>query len=383
MGQRPNWIEVDLDALEANYAELDRRAGPGRRMIAAVKADAYGHGAVEVARALARRGCAAVWTGHVPEALAIRQAGLGLQVLLFGGYTAEQIPELVAAGLVPTIYDLRGARAAAVRSGPPTPVYVKVDAGLGRLGIPLGEAAETIRAIAALEGLSIEGLYTHLPFADAAGRDWAVERSRAFGALLETLAAEGIRPATTQIWGSCGLYAELPDPSNAVCVGHLLYGFTPFPAYAPQAEGFRPVVKALGTRLIHVAEHPAGAGLAMGGSYALRNAARVGVLPLGVTDGLRRLPPGQAPAVLLRGRRVPLVGTSLEHTVVDLAALPDAQPGEEVLLIGSQGEARVTLDEWAGWLGCSPLDVMLGFSGRLERRYSNRDEDVWGRFGAH
>src|SRR5262249_19790497 len=157
----PNWMEVDLDALEYNYAELDRRAGPGRQVIAAVKGDAYGLGAVEVSRALARRGCAAVWTGHVPEALAIVEAGLRLQVTLFGGYTAGQIPELVEAGLVPTIYDLEGARAAAaVRAT----VYVKVDSGLGRLGTPLGEARDTIRAMAAMDGLTIEGVYTHLPF---------------------------------------------------------------------------------------------------------------------------------------------------------------------------------------------------------------------------
>ena len=374
---RPNWLEIDLDALEYNYAELDRRAGPGRQVIAAVKADAYGHGAVEVARALARRGCAAVWTGHVPEALAIQEAQLGLKVILFGGYAADQIPGIVAAGLLPTVYDLEGARAAAAARAR---IYVKVDAGLGRLGTPLGEARETIRAMAALPGLTIEGIYTHLPFGTAEGQAWAAGRAEAFGRLLQELAGDGIRPAVTQLWGSCGLYAGLPDPTNAVCIGHLLYGLTPFPALAPVAEGFRPAVKTLGSRLIHVARHPAGAGLAIGGAYSLRNAATVGVIPLGVGDGLRRLGQSGQPEALQRGRRVPVIGTSLEHTVLDLDGLDDPQPGEEVRLVGEDGSERIALADWAGWMGCSELDAVLGFAGRMERRYVNAEEDVWANF---
>jgi len=375
--QRPNWMEVDLDALEYNYAELDRRAGPGRQVIAAVKGDAYGHGAVEISRALARRGCATVWTGHVPEALAIQAAGLGLKVILFGGYTAQQIPELVGAGLLPTVYDLEGARAAAPARAR---VYVKVDSGLGRLGTPLGEARETIRAMAALPGLTIEGIYTHLPFGDSQGRDWAAERAEGFGRLLRELASDGIEPAVTQLWGSCGLYADLPDPTNAVCIGHLLYGLTPFPALAPVAEGFRPAVKTLGSRLIHVARHPAGSGLAIGGAYSLRNAASVGVIPLGVSDGLRRLGQHGQPEALVRGRRVPVIGTSLEHTVLDLGEVDDPQPGEEVRLVGEDGGERITLADWAGWMGCSELDAVLGFAGRLERRFVNAEEDIWASF---
>ena len=382
-GLRPNWMDIDLDALEFNFAEIGRRAGPRRQVIAAVKGDAYGHGAVEVSRALARRGCAAVWTGHVPEALAIQDAGLGLKVILFGGYTADQIPDLAAAGLLPTVYDLEGAAAAAgAARGGVTPVYVKVDSGLGRLGTPLGEARETIRAMAALDGLAIEGIYTHLPFGDAAGQAWAVERAAGFGRLLQELAADGIRPAVTQLWGSCGLYAGLPDPTNAVCIGHLLYGLTPFPAIAPVAEGFRSTVKTLGSRLIHVAHHPAGAGLAIGGAYALRNAASVGVIPLGVSDGLRRLGAHGQPEALLRGRRVPVIGTSLEHTVLDLDGIEDPRPGEEVRLVGQDGGERIAMSDWAGWMGCSELDAVLGFAGRLERRYANADEDVWSKFGA-
>lgn len=375
--RRPNWMEIDLDALEYNYAELDRRAGPNRQVIAAVKGDAYGHGAVEISRALARRGCTTVWTGHVPEALEIQQAGLGLKVILFGGYTADQIPELVTAGLVPTVYDLVGARAAAAARAA---VFVKVDSGLGRLGTPLGEARETIRAMAALPGLTVEGVYTHLPFGDAEGQKWAVERAEGFGRLLRELEADGIRPATTQLWGSCGLYADLPDPTNAVCIGHLLYGLTPFPKLAPVAAGFRPAVKTLASRLIHVARHPAGAGLAIGGAYSLRNAASVGVIPLGVSDGMRRLGGNGQPEALVRGRRVPVIGTSLEHTVIDLDGVDDPQPGEEVRLVGEADGQRITMADWAGWMGCSELDAVLGFSGRIERRFVNAEEDIWAKF---
>lgn len=207
---RPAWLDIDLDAVERNYLECCRLAG-SRAVIASVKADGYGHGAVEIARAVARRGCRSVWTGNVEEALAIRRALPELKVLLFGGAAPEALAELAAAGLVPTVCDLAGARAAAARG--PAALCVKVDAGLGRLGVPLGEARETVRAIAALPGVTVEGLYTHLPFGDPAGRDWAAGRAEGFAALLRGLADDGIRPAVTQLWASAGLIAGLPIPA--------------------------------------------------------------------------------------------------------------------------------------------------------------------------
>ena len=359
--RRPNWMRVDFDVLRANYEEAVRRSG-NRRVAAAVKADAYGHGVVGVSRALADAGCDSLWTGHIDDALAIRAAGIDADVVLFGGYTPDQIPALVAAGLLPTVVDLAGA-AAAARSN--ATVYVKVDAGLGRLGVPVGSAREVIREVAAMPGITIGGIYTHLPFADQAGREWAVSKGAVFTELLDGLARDGIRPAFTQMWGSSGLLADLPDATNAVCVGHALYGLSPFTDATLTDAILPPVLTEVGSRLIHVADHPHTVGA---GGYLARGAARVGVIPFGVTDGQRRISSHRESHGLVRGHRVPLLGTSLEHTVLDLAAVPDAAVGDQVLLVGGDGGNHITLTEWANSVGCSEVDAILSISGRVDRR---------------
>ena len=292
--RRPSWERIDLEQLASNYREITRRAG-GRRVVAAVKADAYGHGVVAVSQALVAAGCDSVWTGHIGDARAIRDAGVDCQIVLFGGYTPDQIPDLAAAGFDVTVVDIAGATAAA---GTGCGVYVKVDAGLGRLGVPIGSARKAIGEMADIHGLTIAGVYTHLPFGDRAGREWAVVQGAAFGGLLTDLAADGISPAFTQMWGSCGLLADLPDPTNAVCIGHALYGISPFTDPALTDAVLPPVLTELGSRLIHVAEHPADAIGARAGGYLSRGAARMGVIAFGVTDGLR--PSRNAPARIAR-----------------------------------------------------------------------------------
>ena len=152
---RPLWAEIDFGALAHNLAVVRGLAGQ-RRLIASVKANAYGHGAVPVARELARLGVDTLWTGGIDEALAIRAAGIGVRILLFGGYLPADIPELLRHGLTPTIYDRAGAQAISAAARGPTPVYVKVDAGLGRLGVPLPEAEELIQGIAALPNIILD-----------------------------------------------------------------------------------------------------------------------------------------------------------------------------------------------------------------------------------
>lgn len=354
-------MRVDLDVLRANYEEVVRRSG-NRRVVASVKADGYGHGVVGVSRALVDAGCDSLWTGHIGDALAIRAAGIDAEVVLFGGYTADQVPALVEAGLVPTVVDLAGAAAAASVGAS---VYVKVDAGLGRLGVPVGAAREVIRAMAAMPGLTIAGIYTHLPFADRAGREWAVAKGAVFTELLDGLARDGVRPAFTQMWGSSGLLADLPDATTAVCVGHALYGISPFTDPTLTDAVLPPVLVEVGSRLIHVADHPDDAGA---GGYLSRGTSRVGVIPFGVTDGQRRAGAGREPHALVRGRRVPVLGTSLEHTVLDLAAVPDAAAGDEVLLVGCDSGQRITLAEWAASAGCGEVDAVLAISGRVDHR---------------
>ena len=171
----PGWAVYDLDRLRANLAEIRRRIGPHQGCIAALKGNAYGHGAVPVARALDGEGLVAFMTGSFDEACRLRSEGLRTPVVMFAGALPKGMADLVGAGLVPTVVDWASAEAAA-RAAPPgetVPVYVKVNAGLGRLGVPLEAAEDFLGELAAMQGLEVQGLYTHLPFGDARGRDWA------------------------------------------------------------------------------------------------------------------------------------------------------------------------------------------------------------------
>jgi alanine racemase len=360
---RPLWAEFDPGALAHNLNIVRRMAGK-RRLIASVKANAYGHGAVEFARLLEAEGIDTLWTGSIVEAIAMREAGIKARILLFGGYTPAEIPALLARGFVPTIYDRAGADAVSRAAAAPTPIYVKVDSGLGRLGIPLPDAEGVIREIAAMPNIKIEGLYSHLPFGDAAGRDWALAHYRGFAALLERLAAQGIRPPVTQVWASSGLQAAMPDVCNAVCVGHLLYGLTTVDdAVAPPA-GLRRALTAIKTRLIHVAHHAAGEDLAIKG-YGGRNARVSGVVPLGLGDGMRSPIDGHRLTFQLRGQPVPVLGVSLEHVTLDLSDIGTAEVGDEVTVVGRGGNSFPDL---ARAFGCSELEAVMSFSGRLAAR---------------
>jgi alanine racemase len=364
---RPLWAEIDFAALAHNLAVVRGLAGQ-RRLIASVKANAYGHAAVPIARELVRLGVDTLWTGSIDEALAIRAAGIGARILLFGGYLPADIPELLRHGLTPTVYDRAGAAAVSAAASGPTSVYVKVDSGLGRLGVPLPEAEDLIQGIAALPNLSIEGIYSHLPFGNTSGRDWARANYEAFAALLARLAGRGIKPPVTQVWASSGLLAGMPDVCNAVCVGHLLYGLSPVAPDVASASHLRPVMTAIKTRLIHVAHHAAGQGAALGGSCDMKNARVTGVVPLGLGDGMRSVGPGRTTSLLVRGRRAAVIGVSLEHTTLDLTAIDSPQVGDEAIVVGASNGLSNSVADLAGWLGCSELEAVMAFSKRIEIR---------------
>jgi alanine racemase len=362
--ERPLWMEIDPAALAHNLAYVRGLAGQ-RRVIASVKANAYGHGAVEIACRLEALGIDTLWTGSIAEAIAMREAGIKARILLFAGYLPGEIPQLLARGFVPTIYDREGALAVSRAARTPAPIYVKVDSGLGRLGVPLPEAESLIRDIVALPNIQIEGIYSHLPFGDAVGRDWALAHYQGFAALLERLASMGIRPAVTQVWASSGLLAQLPDICNTVCVGHLLYGLSTVSDEVAPATELQRAMSAIKTCLIHVAHHAAGEDLAINGGYGGRNARVTGVVPLGLGDGMRNPVDGQSLTLLLRGRRVPVLGVSLEHTTLDLTEFGSAEVGDEATVVGAGGNSFKDL---ARAFGCSELEAVMSFSGRLSAR---------------
>jgi alanine racemase len=365
---RPAAAEMDMEALARNYRAVARRVGPETKIIASVKADAYGHGAVACAERLVAEGAFALATGDLGEATAMRAAGITAPILMFAGVLPSGIPTLLRHGFIPTVYDMDGVDAAANATERDAPIYIKVDCGLGRLGVDLDEAPEFVAWAAARPGVRVEGLYTHLPFADAAGRDWSAANLTGFDALVARLDGAGIRVPVTQAMASSAVLAGLEDTCNAVCVGHLLYGLSPMAPGEADLDGFSPVLATVRARLIHVAHHPIGRDVIIAARYGIGNAMLTGVVPLGVHHGMRAAAPGQTAEVLFRGRRAPVLSVSLEHTTLDLTGADDPKVGEVVTAIGEDGDARIAIEEVAARQGRTPLEVAMTFSRRLPVR---------------
>lgn len=362
---RPVSLEVDLDALRANYMALRRMVPSETKLIASVKANAYGHGVARVGRVLADLGAYALATGRFEDALALRAAGVQSKILLFACQLPEASGHLLASDVIPTVYNLETARAVSGSATAPTPVYVKVECGLGRFGVDVGDGADFVQAVASLPNIVVEGLYTHSPFDDAPGRTWAVERLAEFRVLRDTLAEAGLQIPITQALSSAGVVAGLDDLGcSAVCPGRLLYGLTPVTPDVADCGEFQPVLRAIKTRLIHIAQHPMSRSAGMSGRDQFPAGATIGVVPLGLIDGYRPARAGVA-EMLVNGRRAPVLRTSLEATTLDLTDVPNAALGDPVLALGRDGPERITLDDVATWQGASALEVLTTFNDRL------------------
>ena len=357
-------VDLDLDALAHNLRLIQDLAGPGQHLIAAVKANAYGHGCVPVARCLESLGVHSLATGSLTEALAIREAGVRLPILLFAATMPAELPPLAEAGFVPTVTSFEGAQHLAASVREDVSIYIKVDAGFGRLGIPIGEAAAVIERIRSLPHLQLDGLYTHTPFANEVGRDWAATKLRQFDGLLASLRARGVIFPVTQARASSCLLAGLSDRCNAVCVGHALYGLSPYARGEPGGTGFKSVFKALKTRLIQVVHHGQGADLAIAKQFGIERAKTIGVLAVGLGNGLTRPPPASSSVVVVNGVRARVLAVSLEHTTIELPEDVPVSVGDEVILIGEQAGERVDLDTFSSWRNESPLETLMHLSGR-------------------
>jgi len=361
----PAWTEIDLSALATNYRTVQRLIGPDIKVIASVKADAYGCGVVDISRAFQDLGAFALATGTAREAMAIRAAGVGLPILLFATYLPEDVPDLLRHDFILTVHDPTLAEAVSRAASEPRPVYVKVDAGLGRLGIPLEEAAAAVERIASMPNVVVEGIYTHVPFGTRRGPGWAAERLRAFDRLIASLTDKGLQIPVTQARASSCVLAGLDDSCNAVCMGHAFYGLSPYDEDGiGDLSQLRPVVRSLKTRLIHVAHHGQGSDIGIARLYGLRKGRLSGVLPLGLSSGVLRPVEGQTAHVLIRGHRVPVLAVSLEHMTIDLDGCDEACMGDEVTLFGRDGDDEITLREAAAWQGRSPVEVLQMLAGR-------------------
>lgn len=362
---RPTWLRVDLDAIAENVRLLQARCATP--VMAVLKGDGYGHGAARVARAALGAGARALAVATLGEGRALRAQGLLAPILVLGYLPPWQAEEAVRLGLDCTLFDDDAAlalHAAARAAGGQARVHVKVDTGMARLGLSPAEVGPFLTRLRALAGLEVVGIYTHFAAADAANLSGAEAQLSVFLRLLRELEAAGLRPPVAHAANSAAALRMPAARLDLVRPGIAIYGLAPSPA-APLPPGFRPALS-FHSEVAQVKEHPAGTPISYGGAYVVQRPSRIATIPVGYADGMRRSPPWRA--VIVRGRRAPVVGRiCMDYAMVDVTEIDGVRRGDPVVLIGSQGDASISADEVANWLGTISYEVVTGILPRVPR----------------
>lgn len=352
---RPTWAEVDLDAITHNIALIRQRAGRQIKLLVPVKANAYGHGATVVGLHLESLGVDGLATANVDDAVAIRQAGATLPILLYGAQLPSGNQYVLRHTLTPTVYSLDSLQSIsglATDSGRVVNVHIKVDAGMGRLGVRLDDTAAFARAVVAAPNIRLEGIYTHIPFSDDAGEAWSRRRLQAFTETVHAVENEHrIAIDFVQAAASSVLARSVPDTLNTISPGHITFGLHPITGARAEHSGFCKALTAIRAAMIHIGHRRTGDDLPGTGPGGLQADATVGVILFGMDNGYRQGPAGTAAYMLCRGRRCAVLSVSAEYTVVDLSDVPHPEVGELVTIVGRDGEEEITVETVARQLG--------------------------------
>ena len=363
-----NVIDLDHAALVHNIEVVRNSIGKGRKLIAVVKGNCYGHGACSIAPILEYNGVSMLATGAYGEAAKMRSVGVVTPILILGQVLRETIKEVVSSGFVPTVGSLEEGRVVSNVAKSSVSVFVKIDSGFGRFGIPLIDAVSTVSQLVTMPRLAVEGIYTHLPFSDRHGLLWAGKQLQHFEAIVAELSEIGIQIPITQALSSPGIMCGLQDELSAVAPGSMIYGINPLGAdLAPQFGRWeiRPVLSAIRTRLTHVTRRPLGSTARPSWPKSITT---TGVVPIGLAHGYRTPRNGRTAVMLIRGRRAIVHRVCLENMILDLSGIDNPKVGEEVVVVGKQGESEVTMENLADWQGSTTQAVMMGLGQAFVRR---------------
>jgi alanine racemase len=362
-GLRAGWAEIDLDAIHHNVHAIRARLTPPAGLMVVIKANAYGHGAVEVARAAASAGAWGFGVATVDEGEELRRAGVGEPIVLLDLTLPGEAPRIVANDLAAGVADVEAARAlsgAAAAAGRTARLHLKVDTGMGRAGCTPEDAPGIARAIAVLPAVTVEGCYTHFPAADDADLGPTRGQVAAFAAVLEAMRAAGVTVALRHAANSAGTLALPEAHLDVVRCGIAVYGVAPAPHLAGRAP-LRPAMR-LCARVVQVKRVPAGASIGYGREYRAPRETTIATVPLGYADGYPRLA-WRSAAVAVRGRRVPVAGRiSMDQLTVDAGDL-EVRKGEEVELWGP----AVPVEEVAAAAQTIPWELLVRVAARVPR----------------
>lgn len=378
--------EIDLGAIGQNVSQLRRITSPSAKLMAVVKANGYGHGAVPVAVTALKNGADRLGVARMEEGKQLREAGIEAPILLFGLTHPDQVDDVIRHGLTPTVFSLENAKLLSEKIGrrsPPLGIHLKIDTGMGRIGLlpdalcadpaEKGSSArllEIITRIIRLPGLQLEGIYTHFASADSADKTYTRLQLKRFLDILEKLRRSGIDTGIRHAANSGGIIDHPESHLDMVRPGISLYGLYPSPEVTREKLPLIPAM-ALKTTIIQIKEVPAGFKISYGSTYETTRITRIATLSIGYADGLNRLLSSRG-WMLVHGVRAPIVGrVCMDLTMIDVGHIPDAKAGDEVVVFGRQNNAELHVDEIADMLDTINYEVVTGISERVPRAYVN------------
>ncbi len=366
IGYRPTWAEINLGNLGHNFYQLKKLLNPGVKLLVTVKADAYGHGMIPVARKLSSSGVDWFGVASIDEGIRLREAGIRKPVLVLGLVLPRDIPPLFEYRLTPTVCDIGFARLLskkAVSLNRLCRLHLKVDTGMGRIGVMVQDALSLAKSISALRNIELEGVFTHFSCADS-DRAFTIKQIDLFISLLKSLESAGIRLPLAHAANSMGLIGYEEGHFNMVRPGLAVYGLYPKPGLSIK---LKPVLS-LKTQVIYVKRVPRSTPISYGGTYACRRQTNIATLPVGYGDGYPRNLSGKAP-VLIAGRRLRISGRiCMDQIMVDAGDLA-VKIGDEVVLIGSQGRQVISAEELARLSATISYEIVCGLGNRIPRVY--------------
>lgn len=372
---RPTWAEIDLASLAHNLRVIRERVGPGVKILAAVKANAYGHGAIECSQRLEREGVDWFGVALPEEGVELRSGGISKPILCMGGIWAGQESLCPQQNLTPVVYRLDALEIlerAAAEAQKTVDVHVKIDTGMGRLGVRVDEIPDFCAALKQFKNIRVDGLMTHLASADDEQQtSFTVQQLQRFEKAVAAFRDHGFKPTYIHAANSAGLFTFAESRANMVRPGGTLYGFTR-DVLSPNIEepGLRPVMS-LYSRVMLLKRVPKGEKLGYGGTFETTRESLIATIPIGYDDGYRRAFSNKA-RVIVRGQFAPVVGrVSMDLTIIDVTDVADVALDDHVTLLGSDGDCSIKAEDLGELAGTISYEITCGISARVPRVYKH------------
>lgn len=367
---RPTFCSIDLAALRWNFRQVRKKVGREVKILSVVKADGYGHGARQIAKTLSDAGSDAFAVATLEEGVELRKAGIRAPILILAGVYPDQLGEILRYRLTPALYDLETLErfeSKLRRRGASLGFHLKVDTGMGRIGLLASEIDGWLPRLGALKALQFAGLFSHFSYAEAEEKEHTRHQLATFAGVVERLRQAGLCPPLIHMALSAAIITLPSSYFGMVRPGLILYGVYPSPAMAHRIA-LRSVLS-WKTRVLQVKSLPKGSSVSYGRTFVTKRESRIATLPVGYADGYHRLLSNRG-AVLVRGKRAPIVGrVCMDLTMVDVTDIRGVKQGDEVVLLGKQGRNTISADEMAAWAETISYEILTSISARVPRVY--------------